>query len=104
MYRLNGGNHPKPEGKRLHVMQDHQYRRLGSGVDINLTLELFNVDWWAWEWLVSLRVSGEPENQPHHGMLLELYILEAIYALDERSGNEITGSSKYDQTSFEAFP
>lgn len=45
MYRLNGGNHPKPEGKHLQVMQDSQYRRLGSGVDINLTLELFNVDW-----------------------------------------------------------
>ncbi len=45
VYRLNGGNHPRPEGKRLSIIQDSQYRRLGSGVDIDLTLELFNVDW-----------------------------------------------------------
>ena len=44
VYRLNGGNHPKPHGKRLRVIQDTQYRRLGSGVDINETLDLFNVD------------------------------------------------------------
>lgn len=45
VYRLNGGNHPRPEGKWMSVVQDSQYRRLGSGVDIDLTLELFNVDW-----------------------------------------------------------
>ena len=45
MYHLNGGSHPRPEGKRLQVTQDRKYRRLGSGVDINLTLDLFNVDW-----------------------------------------------------------
>ena len=45
VHRLNGGNHPRPEGKYLSVIQDSQYRRLGSGVDIDLTLELFNVDW-----------------------------------------------------------
>ena len=44
VYRLNGGNHPRPHGRRLRVIQDKQYRRLGSGVDINETLELFNVD------------------------------------------------------------
>lgn len=45
VYHLNGGSHPRPEGKRLQVTQDRKYRRLGSGVDINLTLDLFNVDW-----------------------------------------------------------
>ncbi len=45
VYRLNGGNHPKPEGKHLKVIQDPEYRRLGSGVDKTLTLELFNIDW-----------------------------------------------------------
>lgn len=45
VYRLNGGNHPKPEGKRLKIVQDREYRRLGSGADKNLTLELFNIDW-----------------------------------------------------------
>ena len=45
VYRLNGGNHPRPEGKRLTVIQDREYRRLGSGVDIDSTLELFNIDW-----------------------------------------------------------
>ena len=45
VYRLNGGQHPQPEGKRLEVIQDKEYRRLGSGVGIDLTLELFNVEW-----------------------------------------------------------
>ena len=45
VYRLNGGNHPRPYGKRLHVIQDPKYRRLGSYVDINETLDLFNIDW-----------------------------------------------------------
>ena len=45
VYRLNGGSHPRPEGKVLQVTQDRKYRRLGSWVDTNLTLELFNVDW-----------------------------------------------------------
>lgn len=47
VYRMNGGNHPKPEGKRLKILQDPQYRRLGSSVDADLTLELFNIDWWV---------------------------------------------------------
>ena len=45
VYRLNGGNHPRPEGKWLTVIQDKQYRRLGSYVDADLTLELYNIDW-----------------------------------------------------------
>ena len=45
VYRLNGGNHPRPEGIELTVIQDDKYRRLGSGVDTDRTLELFNVDW-----------------------------------------------------------
>ena len=45
VYRLNGGQHPRPEGKWLEVTQDKEYRRLGSGVDTNLTLELFNIEW-----------------------------------------------------------
>ena len=45
VYRMNGGQHPKPDGLWLEVTQDKQYRRLGSGVDINLTLELFNIEW-----------------------------------------------------------
>ena len=45
VYRLNGGNHPRPHGKCLRVIQDSKYRRLGSGVDINETLDLFNIDW-----------------------------------------------------------
>lgn len=45
VYHLNGGQHPRPEGKWLEVTQDKQYRRLGAGVDINLTLELFNIEW-----------------------------------------------------------
>ena len=45
VYRLNGGQHPRPEGRWLEVTQDKEYRRLGSGVDINLTLELFNIEW-----------------------------------------------------------
>ena len=45
VYRLNGGNHPKPEGKYLKVIQDKEFRRLGSGVDKDFTLELFNIDW-----------------------------------------------------------
>lgn len=45
VHRLNGGNHPRPEGKRLAIVQDPEYRRLGSGVDIDLTLDLFNIDW-----------------------------------------------------------
>ena len=43
VYRMNGGEHPKPEGKSLRIIQDPQYRRLGSSVDADLTLELFNV-------------------------------------------------------------
>ena len=45
VYRLNGGQHPRPEGKWLEMKQDEQYRRLGAGVDIDLTLELFNIEW-----------------------------------------------------------
>lgn len=45
VYRLNGGQHPRPEGRWLDVTQDKEYRRLGSGVNIDLTLELFNIEW-----------------------------------------------------------
>jgi glycogen debranching enzyme len=45
VYRLNGGQHPRPEGRWLEVTRDKQYRRLGVGVDIDLTLELFNIEW-----------------------------------------------------------
>ena len=45
VYRMNGGEHARPEGKSLRVCQDPQYRRLGSTVDASLTLELFNVYW-----------------------------------------------------------
>ena len=45
VYRLNGGQHPRPVGRWLEVTQDKQYRRLGAGVDINTTLELFNIEW-----------------------------------------------------------
>ena len=45
VYRMNGGNHPRPEGKRLSIIQDQKYRRLGSDVDADLTLELYNIDW-----------------------------------------------------------
>ena len=33
-----------PKDKQLQVKQDPEYRRLGSRVDIDLALELFNVD------------------------------------------------------------
>ena len=33
-----------PEGKSLTIIQDAQYRRLGSYVDANLTMQLFNVE------------------------------------------------------------
>lgn len=33
-----------PEGKPLTIIQDSQYRRLGSYVDANLTMQLFNVE------------------------------------------------------------
>lgn len=49
VYRLNGGEHPRPEGKQLKIIQDTQYRRLGSKVDANLTLELFNIHWFVRE-------------------------------------------------------
>lgn len=45
VYRLNGGSHPRPEGKRLTIVQDKLYRRLYSSVDLELALELFNIDW-----------------------------------------------------------
>lgn len=45
VYRLNGGSHPRPQGKRLHIVQDQLYRRLGSTFDLDLALELFNIDW-----------------------------------------------------------
>ena len=45
VYNLNGGSHSRPKGKRLKVKQHPEYRRLGSQVDMNLALELFNVDW-----------------------------------------------------------
>lgn len=45
VYRLNGGSHPRPGGKRLQIIQDKLYRRLGSTVDPDLCLELFNIDW-----------------------------------------------------------
>ncbi len=45
VYRLNGGSHPRPEGKRLEIIQDKLYRRLGSTVNLDLCLELFNIDW-----------------------------------------------------------
>ena len=45
MYRLNGGSHSRPKGMRLQVKQDPEYHRLGSRVDMDLVLELFNVDW-----------------------------------------------------------
>lgn len=43
VYKLNGGEHHRPEGKQLTIYQDPQYRRLGSTVNANLTMELFNV-------------------------------------------------------------
>ena len=43
VHHLNGGEHPRPEGKSLKICQDPQYRRLGSSVDGQLTLELFNI-------------------------------------------------------------
>lgn len=43
VYHLNGGEHARPEGKFLSIVQDPQYRRLGSTVDATLTLELFNI-------------------------------------------------------------
>ena len=45
VYHLNGGSHPRPQGKRLTIIQDKEYRRLQSTVDKMLVLELFNVDW-----------------------------------------------------------
>jgi glycogen debranching enzyme len=45
VYRLNGGSHPRPEGKRLTIVQDKSYRRLCSTVDMDMALELFNIDW-----------------------------------------------------------
>lgn len=45
VYKLNGGDHPRPEGLQLEIIQDKEYRRLGSTVDANLTMELFNVHW-----------------------------------------------------------
>lgn len=45
VYRLNGGSHPRPDGKKLQIVQDTLYRRLCSNVDMDLALELFNVDW-----------------------------------------------------------
>lgn len=45
VYRLNGGSHPRPEGKRLKIVQEAHYCRLGSTVDPDLALELFNIDW-----------------------------------------------------------
>lgn len=45
VYRLNGGSHARPEGNRLHIVQDKQYRRLCSTFDLDLALELFNIDW-----------------------------------------------------------
>lgn len=47
VYRLNGGSHPRPEGKRLSIIQDKCYQRLRSTVDMDLTLELFNIDWYG---------------------------------------------------------
>lgn len=45
VYHLNGGSHPRPHGRLLYIIQDPKYKRLGSTVDMNLALELFNVDW-----------------------------------------------------------
>lgn len=45
VYHLNGASHPRPYGKRLLIVQDPQYKRLGCSVDMELALELFNVDW-----------------------------------------------------------
>ena len=45
VYHLNGGQHPRPEGRWLEVTQDKQYRRMGMVVDIEHTLELFNIEW-----------------------------------------------------------
>lgn len=47
VYRLNGGSHPRPEGKKLCIIQDKCYRRLCSTVDFELVLELFNIDWYV---------------------------------------------------------
>lgn len=44
VYHLNGGTYPRREG-RLKVIQDPLYRRLGSNVDSNQVLELYNVEW-----------------------------------------------------------
>lgn len=45
VYHLNGGQHPQPEDRQLEVIQDKEYRRLGSEVNIDLILELFNIEW-----------------------------------------------------------
>ncbi len=45
VYHLNGGSHPRPYGRRLSIIQDKEYRRLKSTVNMELVLELFNVDW-----------------------------------------------------------
>ena len=42
---LNGRSHPRPHGKRLFIIQDPLYRRLGCTVDMEEALEVFNVDW-----------------------------------------------------------
>ena len=49
VYRLNGGEHPRPKGKQLSIIQDSLYRRLGSTVDASLTMELFNIHWFVIE-------------------------------------------------------
>ena len=44
VYGLNCGSISRPKDKQLQVKQDPEYRRLGSRIDIDLALELFNVD------------------------------------------------------------
>ena len=45
VYKINGGGHDRPDGKHLAIIQDRQYRRLGSTVDATLTMELYNIHW-----------------------------------------------------------
>ena len=45
VYKLNGGGHDRPTDKQLSIIQDSQYRRLGSTVDATLTMELYNIHW-----------------------------------------------------------
>lgn len=61
---LNGGEHARPEGKALVIIQDPQYRRLGSTVDASLTLELFNIFQYVYDYIncVEYKILPSPDN------------------------------------------